>query len=109
MSVGSVAELLAELAGAPRLAEAACRGHAWAYDPPAANEDRDDVRDRHRLAVAVCRGCPALADCRRWLDALPQRQRPFGVVAGRVRSERKQGQTVAEPTAVNPENPERTT
>lgn len=33
-------------------------------------------------AKGVCGTCPALADCRRWIDGLPPHQRPAGVVAG---------------------------
>lgn len=41
-------------------------------------------RDRER-AIAVCRRCPVLADCRDWYSSLPRSRLPRGVVAGRFR------------------------
>ena len=36
----------------------------------------------HAAAVACCRGCPVHTQCAAWLAALPDDQRPVGVVAG---------------------------
>ena len=79
-----MAALLAELAATtPRLRSASCRGQHELFD-------RTRVRSGQGLhlaraeALAVCAGCPVLEQCRAWLDALPPRQRPRGVIAGRV-------------------------
>src|SRR5690606_7800734 len=59
-------------------AGAACVGRHELFDV----EDRDD--ERVDAAVAICQTkCPALADCRAWVDSLKPSQRPLGVVAGR--------------------------
>jgi hypothetical protein len=73
-----VAELLDELAQrVPNLPGAACKGRPSTFD----------VADRHdpkiEAAQAICRTCPALRDCRAWLDGLPRSARPCGVVAAR--------------------------
>jgi hypothetical protein len=60
----------------PDLRGAACRGQPELFD--AAN--RHDPRIE--AAQAVCRGCPVLAECQRWLSSLPPQLRPRGVVAG---------------------------
>ena len=36
---------------------------------------------RHQ-AIAICRSCPCLAECRRWLESLDEHERPRGIVAG---------------------------
>lgn len=73
-----VAELLADIAAtAPHLAGAACVGRWELFDV----ETRDDARTPE--AVAICQRCPALPECRTWLDSLKPSQRPMGVVAGR--------------------------
>lgn len=77
-------QLLYVITAAPDLPGAACR-HMWAaFDPAEHGEDREDVEHRHQVALRLCRTCPALGSCRTWFDALPRRQRPLGVVAGRV-------------------------
>ena len=40
------------------------------------------IAARRRLAVGVCRACPALTACTQWVDALPPSARPHGIVAG---------------------------
>jgi hypothetical protein len=35
-------------------------------------------------ALRLCHRCPALAQCRHYIDGLPKAQRPTGVVAGRI-------------------------
>lgn len=40
--------------------------------------------ERVRAAVATCAGCPALAACSAWAEALPQRQRRAVVLGGVV-------------------------
>ena len=66
----------------PRLPGAACRDHRELFY-------RTAVRGRgmtaaRREAIEICTSCPALARCRRWLESTPERERPFGVVAGQV-------------------------
>ncbi len=75
---------IALLAGAADLPGAACRGRAQEFDADRDGESRDGREDRLDGAVAICRQCPALTDCADWLDRLPRRRWPTGVVAGRV-------------------------
>lgn len=83
-------ELLADLAVAPRLPGAACRGHAGLFDRTVREHGRaKDVNAARAEALALCRTCPALASCRVWLDSLPAHLRPTGVVAGQVVAEDK--------------------
>jgi hypothetical protein len=60
---------------APSLAGAACRGHGRLFE---ARTDADRA-----AALALCRRCPALSDCRTWVRSLTKP--PSGVVAGRYR------------------------
>jgi hypothetical protein len=48
------------------------------------HEPAEVVEARHRQALGLCSYCPALARCASWLDDLPPKQRPLGVVVGRV-------------------------
>jgi hypothetical protein len=76
------AALFAAIAAIPRLPGARCRGRHELFDPWDANDpDRPDVEEE---ALALCRCCPALAGCEAWFDSLGSKQRPHGVVAGRV-------------------------
>lgn len=78
-------DLLDSLAGIPRLPGALCRGHHDVFDPPwSEHEDKTDREQRIAFALKLCRSCPALASCTQWLDSLPPKQRPHGVVAGQV-------------------------
>ena len=61
----SVAELLDQLAHAPTLRGAACRGRPELFDA-----DRND-RDAIAAATAVCASCPVLRDCRAGTSPLP--------------------------------------
>jgi WhiB family transcriptional regulator, redox-sensing transcriptional regulator len=66
----------------PRLPGARCRGHSELFDePPADDPYGDAVTER---ALAVCASCPALGPCEEWLRRLEPRERPRGVVAGRI-------------------------
>jgi hypothetical protein len=80
------ADLFAALAGAPSLPGARCRGRAHLFDEASANESAQLVAQRHAQALGLCRGCTALASCTRWFDTLTPKERPHGVVAGRVHS-----------------------
>lgn len=78
MTTGSLQRLLNDV---PTLDGAACKGRPEVFDaqPPKA-PDRDYL---HLRARRIClRQCPALAQCRAWLDSLPSTRRPEGVVAG---------------------------
>jgi WhiB family redox-sensing transcriptional regulator len=79
--------LLAELAGAPALPGARCRGRHHLFDSAARGENPDTVAARHAQALGLCSRCPALPRCQDWYDALPPRRRPVGVVSGEVRTE----------------------
>jgi hypothetical protein len=65
----------------PKLHGAACLGRSNEFDAqPPKTPDRDLA---HLRAKRIClRQCPALDACRAWLDSLPPRRRPEGVVAG---------------------------
>jgi WhiB family transcriptional regulator, redox-sensing transcriptional regulator len=80
----SAADLLAELASAPRLPGAVCVGHSDIWSPTEPDLDDTDTTERIAFAVKVCRRCPALTVCRTWFDSLRPQDRPRGVVAGRV-------------------------
>ncbi|MGQ9408938.1 hypothetical protein [Mycolicibacterium gilvum] len=56
-------ELLAALAAAPDLPDAACAGRWELFDPPEPSEDEDDTDYRQTAALRVCNSCPALGDC----------------------------------------------
>jgi len=79
--------LLAELAGAPALPGARCRGRHHLFDSAAPGEHPDTVNARHTQALGLCSRCPALTRCDDWLSGLPVRKRPFGVIAGELRME----------------------
>lgn len=71
-------DLMAALQGIPRWPGCRCKGRSdvWdTYDDPQLVE----------YAINQCNACPALTDCRAWLDSLPASQRPHGVVAAQVR------------------------
>jgi len=70
-------DLLLAALGTPHLDGAACRGRWNIFDQ--SSEPRAE-----QLALSLCHECPALVDCRRWIDSLPRAMRPTGVVAGRV-------------------------
>lgn len=72
------------LLGAPALPGARCRGRHHLFDEAASGEDVGTVRRRHAQALQLCRGCPSLDPCRRWIEKLTPAKRPSGVVAGKV-------------------------
>ena len=76
--------VFAALAAAPDLPGAACRGLAPGFDAARPDETVAEVAHRHLAALAICAKCPALAACSSWLETLPVRERPVGVVAGRI-------------------------
>jgi hypothetical protein len=81
--VSGVGALLTALS-VPTLTGAKCKGKHTIFDPPErGGVSRSQVMNQER-ALRMCRRCPCLAECRRFYDSLPARQRPTGVVAGRV-------------------------
>jgi hypothetical protein len=60
---------------------ALCRRHRDLFDEALSN--RAAVNVAAERAIALCRVCPALQECARWLDSIPPAQRPLGVVAAR--------------------------
>lgn len=73
--------LLAALGGPPRLTGALCVGRHQLFDTTG---DDPAARQRQELAITVCRQCPVLVPCARWLESTPSHQRPLGIVAARV-------------------------
>lgn len=73
---GTVAILAAILAGTPRLPGAACRDHVGLYDAAA-----DGDRDAAQQAIEICRRCPVLETCARWISDTHPRRPPPGVWA----------------------------
>jgi hypothetical protein len=78
-------DILAAVGAAPALPGAKCRGRHHLFDPAGLSEDPNTVAARHALALSLCEHCPALARCEAWLESLPPRRRPHGVIAGTVK------------------------
>jgi len=79
--------ILEAVGAAPCLPGARCRGRHSLFDPTAKGENPDNTAARHAQALTLCEHCPALARCQDWLDNLPARRRPYGVIAGVVRQQ----------------------
>lgn len=79
------ADLLAALAAIPDLPGAECKGRPDLFDEPQPGEDEHDIAYRHRCALNLCSRCPALDQCRDWVESLRPAQRPIGVIAGQIR------------------------
>ena len=75
--------LLAALRGIPQLSGAKCVGQWDIFD----ETDNSEIVE---FACHLCAACPAINVCRAWFDSLPRTRRPEGVVAGRLRRNRKQ-------------------
>lgn len=88
----ALADVLEALGGIPALPGARCRGRHQLFDATI-HSDRGGptarVNDARRDALAVCASCPALEPCRTWVNSLPPRRRPHGVVAGTVHTEQR--------------------
>jgi hypothetical protein len=87
MRPDDLTDLLSALAGTPRLEGAACVGRHELFDlRDISDPDRAEVEAR---GVKIClTECGAYSQCRDWIQSLPARQRPSGVVAGVVRRPR---------------------
>jgi hypothetical protein len=93
------------LGGIPHLPGAACRGRPEWFDL-----ESDDDPELIERAELVCRSCPALVRCTDWIKATPQRRRPSGVVAGKLRKPpQPQKPRPPKPKPVRPLNPLRPT
>jgi WhiB family transcriptional regulator, redox-sensing transcriptional regulator len=76
------ASLGVALAHIPNLTGAACAGRWELFDlQPFPRADR---AMREAQALTLCAHCPALLECKRWLDSMPPSVQPYGVIAGRV-------------------------
>lgn len=82
--VDAVLAALMSKVKSPALPGARCRGHAALFDEAAPGEPPKVVASRQLMALELCDGCPARDPCSAWVDALPPKQRPAGVVAGRI-------------------------
>ena len=60
----TIAVLKKIFTGLPRLDGARCVGKYKLFDARGVDEEPDVARQRHEHAVALCRRCPALDDCR---------------------------------------------
>lgn len=80
--------LIGALVGVIALPGAKCRGRNL-WDEAGPNEPAKVVEQRHAQALLLCSHCPALQPCARWLDGLSPRMKPYGVIAGRVRTRRR--------------------
>lgn len=85
----ALTDLLDSLGGLPVLPGARCR-HRWELFDATIHEGRGApttaVLDARNEALAICNSCPALAACAAWVESLPPRHRPHGVIAGQVRA-----------------------
>ena len=68
--------------------DALCRGsHAHLFFPPSTFERKDERERREERAVAICRVCPAVTDCRDHALAIRE---PFGIWGGLTEIDRRQ-------------------
>ncbi|MGO9352482.1 MAG: hypothetical protein ACLP3C_17310 [Mycobacterium sp.] len=79
-----IAELLDDLAHAPHLPGARCRGQAALFDATiGGTAPKPQVAQARRQAIKICATCPCLQACSQWLDTLDPYTRPLAVTAGR--------------------------
>lgn len=68
--------------------DALCRGsHAHLFFPPSTFERKDERERREERAVAICRVCPVVGDCRDHALAIRE---PFGIWGGLTEIDRRQ-------------------
>ena len=70
--------------GCVALPGALCRHKAATFDEARTLEPTEVVEARHAQARGLCQRCPALENCTTWVESLQARQRPTGIVAGRL-------------------------
>ena len=73
---------------APSLPDAPCADEWELFDRAVGGYNPDDVACARETALQLCAACPVLAACRAWFTSLPVRDRPIGVVAGRLVTKR---------------------
>ncbi|TDH51566.1 hypothetical protein E2F47_15910 [Mycobacterium eburneum] len=83
--------LLAAIGVAPALPGARCRGRHRLFDGRGSDEAPEVAEQRHAQAIGLCQRCPSIDPCRAWLESLPPRRRPAGVVAGQLTQPRPVG------------------
>jgi hypothetical protein len=79
---------LTALLVAPDMPDAECAGQWTLFDPPEPGEPTDSVKVRQLAALTLCRRCTEIQRCTEWVDSLPPRHQPLGVVAARITEER---------------------
>lgn len=57
------------------------------FDPQGENEPDHVTEARHLQALRLCQQCPAIVECEQWFDSLRPKDRPLGVIAGRLNIE----------------------
>ena len=77
---------------APSFPDAQCRDRVELFDRTTGHASSAEVIYARAQALALCRSCPCLTQCRAWFDSLPISKRPFGVVAGQLSTRRVPGQ-----------------
>ena len=77
---------ISSLAGIPTLPGARCRGKHHLFDAAAPGEDAATISALHNQALALCSRCRAKSRCEEWFSSLPPKDRPSGVVAGKIRT-----------------------
>jgi WhiB family redox-sensing transcriptional regulator len=81
------AEFVGQLGDVPQLPGARCRGRHELFDATingTRGSDPGNVEYARSAAEQLCQACPALADCRRWLNSLTPHSRPAGITAGQL-------------------------
>ena len=78
------ANTLGALIGCVALPGALCRHKAQTFDEARPDEPAAVVEARHAQARGLCQRCPSLDACTGWVESLPARRRPTGIVAGRL-------------------------
>lgn len=81
--------ILGALIGVPALPGAKCRGRARLFDEQQPDESAESAAQRHKQAQMLCASCPSLDPCRDWFVRLRPRERPLGVIAGRLHQPKK--------------------
>lgn len=77
-----------QLGPIPDLPGAMCVGSSQLYDSTIVgapgSKDDENLEYARTAALRLCNRCPALQACAGWLDTIPARHQPAGVIAGRI-------------------------